>query len=383
MKNFKFSNPVKIIFGKGMIKELSKEISINKKVMILYGGGSIKSNGVYEQVMSALQNHQVTEFGGIEPNPHYETCMEAVNKIRQDKVAFLLAVGGGSVIDATKFIAAAVCCEDDPWKLMTGEIPVRNAMPFGTVLTLPATGSEMNKNFVVTKALTKEKLACSSPFVYPKFSVLDPETTYSLPAKQTANGIADAFIHVLEQYLTSPQEAFIQDYFAESILKVLLEKGIQVFQSPYDYDIRANLMWASTWALNEWIAQGVSEDWATHMIGHELTAFYGIDHGQTLAIVLPGVMHLLRAQKEEKILQLGKNVFGIDSGTIDERIDMTINQIDQFFRSIGIKTKLSEYGLGIDAIAPIVERFKERKWQLGEAGNIDYEMIEKILRSRI
>ncbi len=383
MENFKFSNPVKIIFGKGMIKELAKEISINKKVMILYGGGSIKSNGVYEQVMLALQNHNVTEFGGIEPNPHYETCMEAVNKIKQDKVDFLLAVGGGSVIDATKYIAAAVCCEEDPWKLMTGEIPIRDAMPLGTVLTLPATGSEMNKNFVVTKSSTKEKLACSSPFVYPKFSVLDPETTYSLPAKQTANGIADAFIHVLEQYLTAPQEAFIQDYFAESILKVLLEKGIQVFQSPYDYDIRANLMWASTWALNEWIAQGVSEDWATHMIGHELTAFYGIDHGQTLAIVLPGVMHLLRAQKEEKILQLGENVFGIDSGTIDERIDMTINQIDQFFRSIGIKTKLSEYGLGIDAIAPIVERFKERKWQLGEAGNIDYEMIEKILRSRI
>lgn len=383
MENFKFSNPVKIIFGKGMIKELAKEISINKKVMILYGGGSIKSNGVYEQVMLALQNHNVTEFGGIEPNPHYETCMEAVNKIKQDKVDFLLAVGGGSVIDATKYIAAAICCEEDPWKLMTGEIPIRDAMPLGTVLTLPATGSEMNKNFVVTKSSTKEKLACSSPFVYPKFSVLDPETTYSLPAKQTANGIADAFIHVLEQYLTAPQEAFIQDYFAESILKVLLEKGIQVFQSPYDYDIRANLMWASTWALNEWIAQGVSEDWATHMIGHELTAFYGIDHGQTLAIVLPGVMHLLRAQKEEKILQLGENVFGIDSGTIDERIDMTINQIDQFFRSIGIKTKLSEYGLGIDAIAPIVERFKERKWQLGEAGNIDYEMIEKILRSRI
>lgn len=383
MENFKFSNPVKIIFGKGMIKELTKEIPISMKVMILYGGGSIKSNGVYEQVISALQNHQVTEFGGIEPNPHYETCMEAVNIIEQEKIDFLLAVGGGSVIDATKFIVAAACCENDPWKLMTGEIPIRDAMPFGTVLTLPATGSEMNKNFVVTKASTKEKLACSSPFVFPKFSVLDPETTYSLPVKQTANGIADAFIHVLEQYLTTPQEAFIQDYFAESILKVLLEKGIQVFQSPYDYDIRANLMWASTWALNEWIAQGVSEDWATHMIGHELTAFYGIDHGQTLAIVLPGVMHLLRAQKEEKILRLGKNVFGIDSGTIDERIDMTINQIDQFFRSIGIKTKLSEYGLGIDAIAPIIERFKERKWQLGEAGNIDYEMIEKILRSRI
>jgi len=383
MENFKFSNPVKIIFGKGMIKELSKEISINKKVMILYGGGSIKSNGVYEQVMSALQNHQVTEFGGIEPNPHYETCMEAVNKIKQDKVDFLLAVGGGSVIDATKFIVAAVCCEDDPWKLMTGEIPIRDAMPFGTVLTLPATGSEMNKNFVVTKASTKEKLACSSPFVFPKFSVLDPETTYSLPAKQTANGIADAFVHVLEQYLTAHQEAFIQDYFAESIIKVLLEKGVQVFQSPSDYDIRANLMWASTWALNEWIAQGVSEDWATHMIGHELTAFYGIDHGQTLAIVLPGVMHLLRTQKGEKILRLGKNVFGINSGTIDERIDMTIHEIEQFFRSIGIKTKLSEYGLGIDAIDPIVERFKERKWQLGEAGNIDYEMIEKILRSRI
>jgi NADP-dependent alcohol dehydrogenase len=333
--------------------------------------------------MLALQTHNVTEFGGIEPNPHYETCMEAVNKIKQDKVDFLLAVGGGSVIDATKYIAAAVCCEEDPWKLMTGELPIRDAMPLGTVLTLPATGSEMNKNFVVTKASTKEKLACSSPFVFPKFSVLDPETTYSLPAKQTANGIADAFVHVLEQYLTAHQEAFIQDYFAESIIKVLLEKGVQVFQSPSDYDIRANLMWASTWALNEWIAQGVSEDWATHMIGHELTAFYGIDHGQTLAIVLPGVMHLLRTQKGEKILRLGKNVFGINSGTIDERIDMTIHEIEQFFRSIGIKTKLSEYGLGIDAIDPIVERFKERKWQLGEAGNIDYEMIEKILRSRI
>ncbi|MEG1556335.1 MAG: iron-containing alcohol dehydrogenase, partial [Bacteroidales bacterium] len=267
MNNFKFFNPVKIIFGKGMIAELANEIPAGSKVMMLTGTGSIKKNGVYEQVIDALRKFKVVEFWGIEPNPHYETCLKAVAQIRAEKVDFLLAVGGGSVIDATKFIAASVFYSGDPWDLMTGKAKVEAAVPFGTVLTLPATGSEMNKNFVITKVATEEKLALSSVYVYPKFSVLDPETTYSLPPVQTANGIVDTFVHVMEQYLTFEQHAELQDYFAESILKVLIKESKNVFKNPRDYDTRANLMWASSWGLNEWIAQGVAEDWATHMIG--------------------------------------------------------------------------------------------------------------------
>ncbi len=383
MENFKCSNPVKIIFGKGTIKELKKEISKEKKVMLLYGGGSIKRNGVYQQVVEALDEMEVVEFSGIEPNPHYETCMEAVKRIKTEKVDFLLAVGGGSVIDATKFIAAAIHCSSNPRELMTGESRVEGALPFGTVLTLPATGSEMNKNFVITKDATKEKMSCSSPYVFPKFSILDPETTFSLPNIQTANGIVDAFVHVLEQYLTYHQSAPLQDYFAEGILKVLVEEGRKVFKAPHDYNIRANLMWASTWALNEWIAQGVIEDWTTHVIGHELTALYGIDHGQTLAIIMPGVMDKLRKQKKDKILQLGKNVFQISEGSEESRVDKTIKATEQFFRDLGLKTKLSEYNLGEKEIGPIINRFKERGWQLGEAENIDYLLIAKILKSRI
>lgn len=382
MYNFKFANPVKIIFGKGMIKELTKEIPANKKVMLIYGGGSIKKNGAYDQVTAALKDYQWVEFQGIEPNPHYETCKKAVEKIRQEKVDYLLAVGGGSVIDATKFIAASALYNGDPWELMEGKGKIEKALPFGTVLTLPATGSEMNEGFVITRAETLEKLALSSKYTFPAFSVLDPETTYSLPTVQTANGIIDAFVHVVEQYLTFHNDAPLQDYFAESIMKVLVEEGRKVFAQPDAYAVRANLMWASTWALNKWIAQGVPEDWTTHMIGHELTAFYDIDHAQTLAIVLPGVMEVAREEKREKILQMGDSVFNITRGDEEQRIDATILAIDSFFREIGVKTRLSDYNVGSDGIEKIVERFKKRDWRLGEHENRNYTTVEKILNVR-
>ncbi|MDR2011076.1 MAG: iron-containing alcohol dehydrogenase [Bacteroidales bacterium] len=383
MNNFTFCNPVKIIFGKDTISKLSKELSNDSKVMIIYGGGSIKNNGVYDQVINALTGHKFVEFSGIEPNPHYETCIKCADMIRRENVDFLLAVGGGSVIDATKFIAAAALYDGDAWDIMTGKGKIIKAMPFGTVLTLPATGSEMNSGSVITKASTQEKFAFNSTLVFPKFSVLDPETTFSLPPKQIANGIIDTFVHVMEQYLTYNVNAKLQDYFAESILKVLIEEGSKVFENPYDYDIRANLMWASTWGLNGWIAKGVAEDWSTHMIGHELTALHGIDHGQTLAIVLPGVMGIMKDDKEEKILQLGERVFNITEGSNQDRIIKTIDAVDNFFQSLGIKTRLTDYNVGKETIDSIVKRFEDRNWALGEKGNITPEVVREILIKRM
>lgn len=383
MYNFKFANPVKIIFGKETIQELSKEIPAESRVMLIYGGGSILKNGVYNQVTAALKNFWWIEFSGIEANPHYETCVKAIEKIRENNVDFLLAVGGGSVIDAVKFIAAGAAIYHDPWDIMTGKAAISKALPFGTVITLPATGSEMNSNFVITKNATKEKLAAGSVLLFPKFSILDPETTYSLARIQTANGIVDAFVHVIEQYLTRMNNAPLQDYFAESIMKVLIEESKKVFDHPNDYDVRANLMWASSWALNGWIAQGVSEDWATHMIGHELTAFFGIDHAQTLAIVLPGVMEVMKDCKKDKILQLGCRVFGICEGNPDVRVHNTIVAVESFFNSVGINTHLSDHGVDENGISKIVNRMKEREWILGECENINFKVTEKILKLRL
>ncbi|MDR0419207.1 MAG: iron-containing alcohol dehydrogenase [Prevotellaceae bacterium] len=383
MKNFSYYNPVKIIFGKQTIAKLSKEIPENSKVLMIYGGGSIKKNGVYEQVTSALKEFTILEFSGIEPNPHYETCMKAVEVIRKENINFLLAVGGGSVLDATKFISAATYFEGDAWDITSKKASISKAIPLGAVLTLPATGSEMNCNGVITKVATQEKFSFSLPLTYPKFSILDPETTYSLPERQVANGIVDAFVHVMEQYLTFPQDAPLQDYFSESIVKVLVEEGSKVLTNPKDYNVRANIMWAATMALNGLIAKGVEEDWATHSIGHELTAFYGIDHGQTLAIVLPGTMSVLKKEKEAKIIQLGEQVFGIGQGTNDEKVFKTIDAVDNFFRSLGMKTKLSEYGLEKKDLEPIVKRFYERQWKLGENAIATPEKIEVILNERL
>lgn len=382
MKNFEFSNPVKILFGKGSITKLSTQIPQNSKVMLIYGSGSIKKNGVYQQVHDALSDFEKVEFSGIEPNPHYETCLKCVEKIKSENVNFLLAIGGGSVIDATKFIAAATVFDGEPWDIMIDEKKVVSALPFGTVLTLPATGSEMNGGSVITKVATQEKFAFHSKFVFPQFSILDPETTYSLPKIQIANGIADAFVHVMEQYLTTNEDTKIQDYFAEGIIKTLVEESKRVFDNLQNYECRANIMWASTWGLNGWIAQGCIEDWSTHLIGHELTALHGIDHGQTLAIVLPGVMEVMREEKHDKIIQMGKNIFNIHEEDDNIAIDKTIVAVESFFQSLGIMTHLSDYGISDNSISKIVQRFADRKWALGEHQNITSEVVKKILNLR-
>lgn len=378
MENFIYANPVKIIFGKDTIKEIVNEIPQGSKVLMTYGGGSIKNNGVYDQAVKALSGYEWYEFSGIEPNPHYETCMKAVALIKEKGIDFILSVGGGSVLDATKFIAAAVCFEGgDPWQILSKRSEVKKAMPFGDIITLPATGSEMNAGAVITRAETQEKLAFGSPYTYPKFSVLDPTVTYSLPPRQVGNGVVDAFVHVMEQYLTySDSNALLQDHMAEAIVKTLVVEGPKALVTPTDYDVRANLMWASTWALNGWISQGVPEDWATHMIGHEITAFYGLDHAQTLAIVLPGVMTVLKEQKGKKIIRLGKEVFGTNG------IDDTIKAVEGFFEKMGVKTHLSDYGLGDEAIVKVSDRLAQRGWKLGECGNITADVVKEVLTIR-
>jgi NADP-dependent alcohol dehydrogenase len=387
MNNFEFYNPVRICFGKGEISKLTTLVPKGEKILLTYGGGSIKKNGVYEQVMKALKGFNLIEFGGIEANPHYETLMKAVEVVKREKVGFLLAVGGGSVIDGTKFIAAAALWEgSDPWEILLRryEVNVSKAVPLGAVLTLPATGSEMNGNAVVTRWETRDKMAFNSPLVKPQFSILDPQVVFSLPAIQVANGIVDAFIHVMEQYLTYPVNSPIQDRFAESILITLIEEGHKVLADRTDYDSAANFMWAATMALNELIGTGVPQDWGTHMIGHELTAFYGIDHGQTLAIVLPGMMQVKRENKKEKILQYGERVLKITEGTEDERIDATIQKTVEFFESVGIKTKLSDYGLGAAIIPKIVDRFINRGMvAIGERGDLTPKDVEAILELQL
>ncbi|RIH62790.1 iron-containing alcohol dehydrogenase [Mariniphaga sediminis] len=386
MYNFEYRNPVKIIFGKGSIPKVADEIPENAKILMTYGGGSIKRTGVYDQVKNALKNFDLFEFGGIEPNPHYETCMKAVELIKNEKIDFLLAVGGGSVIDATKFIAAgALYPGKDPWDFFVQRYIIEpdKAIPFGAVLTLPATGSEMNGNAVITRISTQEKLAFGSPKVLPQFSILDPECVFTLPDRQVANGIVDAFVHVMEQYLTFPVNSPLQDRFAEGILLTLVEEGPKVIANRNDYEAAANFMWSATLALNGLIATGVPQDWGTHMIGHELTAYHGIDHARTLAIVLPGIMQIKRQSKKEKILQYGERIWGITEGTDDERIDKTIAKTVDFFESMGVPCTLPEYDVPVETIAKIKERFKERESKLGENKDIGYQEVEAILKSRL
>ncbi len=380
MQNFTYYNPVKIVFGKGTIAKLADLIPTDQKVMVIYGGGSIKRNGVYDQVMAALEDHEVTEFGGIEPNPLYETCMEAAEKAKAEAVDFLLAVGGGSVLDATKFIAAAVKYEgEDPWDIPVKDVPVEGALPLGTVITLPATGSEMNNIAVISRESTQEKFGFNSEYFYPQFSIMDPETTYSLPERQVANGIVDTFIHTTEQYLTYDVNAPLQDRQAEAILLTLLEEAPKVKADPKDYDVRANLMWCAAQALNGLIGCGVPGDFATHMIGHEITAFHGLDHAQTLAVVLPSLLRHQKEPKRAKLLQYARRVWGIDEADEDKAIEMAVQKTDAFFREVGVPTRLSDYGLTPADCQPIVERFEARGTELGERKNIRAQEVEEIL----
>lgn len=381
MTDFEFYNPVKVFFGKDMLPKLATQIPSGSRVMLLYGGGSIMKNGVYDRVRTALERFDVTDFGGIEPNPLYETAMKAVELAREKKIDFLLAVGGGSVIDATKFIAAAIPYKlGDPWNILAKKMPVVSAVPLGVVLTLPATGSEMNKNSVLSRKSTSEKLAFGSPQVFPVFSFLLPDAAGTLPKRQVANGIVDAFVHVTEQYLTYPVNAPIQDRFAEAILITLIEEAPGVYENPADYEAMSNLMWSATMALNGLIQCGVPGDWSVHSIGHELTALHGIDHARTLAIVLPGLWKALFEEKKAKLVQYGERVWKITEGSDDERAQKAIDKTVEFFESLGVPTRLSAYNVNGDTIDKIVARFEDRKWlELGDRGLTTPEVTRKAL----
>jgi NADP-dependent alcohol dehydrogenase len=383
MLNFELYNPTNLVFGKGQIEKLNTLIPANAKILLAYGGGSIFKNGIYDQVIQSLTNFEVVEFGGIEPNPHFETLMKAVTVVKEQKINFILAIGGGSVIDGVKFISAATNFEGDPIEILKKKILFKDnskVIPFGTVLTLPATGSEMNSGAVVTIAATKEKLTLGGSALFPIFSICDPSVIASLPKRQIQNGIVDAYTHVLEQYLTFSHEGYLQDRIAEGILQTLIEVGPKVVVHPTDYALASNYMWCCTMALNGLIQKGVPSDWATHMIGHELTALYGIDHARTLAIIGPNLYKALFETKKQKLAQYGKRIFDL-KGTDDAIAQEAINKTIAFFHTMGMQTKLSECTNDYKKTADfIVNRFEERGWKaLGEKQNVTLEKVKKIV----
>ena len=383
MNNFEFKNPTKIIFVKDTIEKLKGEIPADAKVLILYGGGSIKKNGIYTQVKAALANVDVTEFGEIPANPEYETLMEALKVIKDQNITYLLAVGGGSIIDGTKFLSAAALYKGDtPWDILSKRIRTEKGMPFGTVLTLPATGSEMNSGAVITRKETKEKLGMGGPGLFPQFSILDPEVVKSIPKHQIANGLADSFTHVLEQYMTYPVDAKLQDRFAESILQTLIEIAPTMLKDEFDYKAASNFMWSCTMALNGLIQQGVPTDWAIHMMGHELTALFGIDHARTLAIIAESHYKVNLEDKQEKLAQYAERVWNVYEGTLEEKALAGIEKTTAYFKSLGIDTKLSDYTEDFKGTAEIIsERFETRGWKgIGEKGKITPDMVEKIVK---
>jgi NADP-dependent alcohol dehydrogenase len=382
MRNFTYQNPTKIIFGQDRIQDLAAEIPAGQRVLILFGGGSVLRNGTLQDVRAALAHCEVLEFGGIEPNPTYEKCMEAVALARTSRSEFLLAVGGGSVVDATKFIAAAVPYPgEDPWNLVGRKVPVKAALPFGAVLTLPATGSEMNSGAVITHKALGAKLAFGSPLLFPRFSVLDPAKTFSLPPRQIANGVVDAFVHVMEQYLTIPAEAPMQDRFSEGLLRTLVELGPVTLREPENYQARAGMMWCATLALNGLIGAGVPQDWATHMIGHELTALFGLDHAQSLAVVLPALLAERREAKGAKLLQYAERVWDLREGPAEQRQLEAIERTRSFFESLGVKTWLRDYGIGEKDVPAIVASLETHGMTaLGEQKEVTLQVARRVLQ---
>ena len=378
MKNFIYHNPTKLIFGKGQIARLGTLIPADKRIMITFGGGSVKRNGVYDQGVAALAGRDFVEFWGIELNPSVETLRKAIALGKERKVDFLLAVGGGSVIDGTKLIAAGLLYDGDAWDIVR-KGRAEHTVPLATVLTMSATGSEMNSGAVISRYETKEKFAFYGN--YPVFSILDPETLFSLPTRQIACGLSDTFVHVLEQYMTTPGQSRLMDRWAEGILHTIVEIVPRALAEPRDYDVMSEYMLGATLGLNDMIAMGVTQDWATHMIGHELTALHGLTHGATLAIVINGTLSTLREQKRGKLLQYGERIWGIAEGSEEERVEQTLARTEAFFRSLGLSTRLSEEGIGEETIAEIERRFNALGVHYGEAGNVDGAMARRILEA--
>lgn len=381
---FSYANKTRIHFGQGQIKNITREIPTGAKVLITYGGGSIKKNGVYQQVIDALSEHQVLEFSGIEPNPSYETTMKAVELVKSEQVDFILAVGGGSVIDGSKFIAAAAHFEGEPWDILAKSAPVKSAVPLGVVLTLPATGSESNAFSVISKLATQDKLPFGSEHVHPLFAVLDPDVMKTLPQRQLTNGVVDAFVHIMEQYLTYNVDAKVQDRFSEGLLLTLVEEGPKLFSEPENDQARENVMWSATMALNGLIGSGVPQDWATHTLGHEITALYGLDHAQTLAIVLPRMMSEMRETKQEKLLQFAGRIWSITEGDNHEIINQAIEKTESFFKEMQMKTRFSEYDLGeevVDAVVAQLERHEQIA--IGEKQLVTLEHSKRVLAASL
>jgi NADP-dependent alcohol dehydrogenase len=382
MNNFDFQNPTKIIFGKGQIAKLSAEIPKDANILIIYGGGSIKKNGIYEQVIEALKDYKVTEFGGVPPNPEYDVLLDALKIIKEKEITFLLAVGGGSVIDGTKFLSSAALYEgDEPWEILSKQKRTEVGMPFGTVLTMPATGSEMNSGAVITRASTQEKFGMGGPGLFPKFSILDPSVVSTIPQRQLANGITDAFTHVLEQYMTYPIDAALQDRFSESIMQTLIETAPKIINDPSDYKAASNYMWSCTMALNGLIQKGVPTDWSIHAIGHELTALFGIDHARTLAIITGSHYKFNFEAKKEKLAQYGERIWNITEGTIEEKARKAIEKTIEFFHSLDIKTNLKEYTDDYKGTAEKIEkRFNDRGWLgMGEHKDLTPANVKEIV----
>ncbi|WP_326543388.1 iron-containing alcohol dehydrogenase [Pseudorhodoferax sp.] len=386
MHNFSLHAPTKVLFGQGQIARIADEIPADARVLVTYGGGSVERNGVLAAVRAALGARFAVEFGGIEPNPDHATLVQAVDLGRRERVDHVLAVGGGSVIDGSKFIAAALHYAGAPWEILTeaaaGRLALDSAVPLGVVLTLPATGSETNDGAVISRRATGDKLVFKSPHVFPRFAVLDPTVTYSLPPRQTANGVVDAFVHVVEQYLTVPVDAKVQDRLAEGILLTLVEDGPRVLVAPEDYAARANVMWAATMALNGFVGAGVPQDWATHMIGHELTAIHGLDHAQTLAVVLPAMLQLRRHHKRAKLLQYADRVWGLRDGSEDARIDGAIAATRGFFERMGVPTQVAGYGIRAPRIAEILAKLQDHGMTaLGEQGGVTLDVSQAVLEA--
>ena len=378
MENFIFQNPTKLIFGKGMIARLAKEIPAGRSILVTFGGGSVKRNGDYEQVREALKGFEVIEFWGIESNPKIETLRKAIQLGKENQVDFLLAVGGGSVIDGTKLIAAGLLYEGDAWDLVL-KGRAKAALPLATVLTLPATGSEMNDGAVISRIETAEKYPFHSKF--PVFSILDPSVTFTLPVYQIACGIADTFVHVMEQYLTTPGQSRLMDRWAEGILHTLTEIGPKILERQDDYDLMSEFMLCAAMGLNGFIAMGVREDWATHMIGHELTALHGLTHGATLTIVMPGLLRTLKQKKRAKLLQYGERIWGIKEGTEQEKVELAIQKTEVFFKDLGLPTRLGDVQIGEETIREIEKRFNERQVGFGEDQDVTGTVARKILEN--
>ncbi|MDX1281401.1 iron-containing alcohol dehydrogenase [Shewanella colwelliana] len=383
MLNFDYRNPTHIVFGKERLAELDQLIPADARVLVTYGGGSVKRFGTLDKVLSALGGRTVFEFGGIEANPKYETLMQATELARKESIDFLLAVGGGSVMDGTKFIALATKFEGDTSSLLFhgfAPVPVdaKDVLPLGTVATLPATGSEMNAFGVVS--YQGGKFPVNHPSIYPTFSMLDPTLTFSLPKIQVANGVVDAFVHVLEQYATYPVDGRVQDRTAEGIMRTLIEIGPITVAEPENYQARANLMWSATSALNGMIGAGVPFDWTTHMIGHELTALFHIDHAQTLAALLPSVWRVRKTQKHAKLLQYAERVWDITDGDEESRVEQAIAKTEAFFQQVGLKTRLRDYDIAKEQIDDILNALEAHGMTaLSESGDLGLDVSREIL----